>query len=163
MKRTIIKLLNDQPFFGYMLVYMPRRWSKETTSACITFDKLEIELLVNKEYFKAQTPDQQMGTLLHEMYHVAFMHPMKFRSLGVQVAGTHEIFNIAADMAVNSFLTEIQLLPTDPIPEWCDFPRHKSLEYYYEQLLGNQKAMEKLKEKCGALMPKHEWPDRVPA
>ena len=86
--------------------------------------------------FVAKTPvDELAGVLLHETAHLLLTHHKRFRS-----DMDHDLWNVAADLAINSMLTSAGIkLPTNGLfPKDHGLPDGKSAEWYYRELSQKQ-------------------------
>lgn len=129
------ELLYKMPFIGTVamsLDIIPVRDTSLETAACdgkrIFFDI---------DFLSRLDEDETVFILAHEVWHAVMSHMLRYEGRIL------EIFNIAADMEVNSILSECGFKMIDgiilPETEPYKFKRGLSLEEYYELLLRKNK------------------------
>ncbi len=131
--KLAIDLLLEEPFFGQLLVAMVKR--KLTNHLPIALDLVSStgpDLLLNEAIWLngSYTRDQKVTMIKHELLHLIFAHPV--RALRFSNA---DLFDIAADLCVQSFLN----IKQDLVP---DLPPYRSAAFYYE-LLSNLERNER--------------------
>ena len=78
----------------------------------------------------------------HQVLHVVFKHILRSREFG-----NKQLFNIAADLAVNQYIEQRQLLEqASKIEDFPDFKldRGQSVDYYYKRLMEELDEMDKM-------------------
>jgi predicted metal-dependent peptidase len=135
----IYKLLDQEPFFSAL----SRRINKSKTTAIPTAgvrinpNSGRFEMFYNPEFFESLTPKQRLGVLKHEFYHLIFNHV----SGRVPPEGLTKAWNIATDLAINSFLIgelpENGCFPT--VEPFQDYPVEMSAEWYLAKLKSDPK------------------------
>lgn len=131
MERLIKQMMIEDPFYGFFLTTIERRYSTEVPTLAVCFDrKMNARLLVNREFFEKYDDKQKLALLKHEMLHLAFKHLMLSDSFRDQ-----QLFNIAADIEVNSY---VKNLPDGALlaEDFGLSPRQGTM-YYYNKLAGN--------------------------
>lgn len=155
-RRVILR----EPYYGFMLLGVNKRVSKEVPTAAVHFKGVAIELLVNADHWFSIPENEQDGTLIHELLHVAFGHLTNWRHLQRDNA---ELANIAMDIEVN------QYVPEGKTGEgWCTleyFEKElgitlepfRGCKYYYETLLSHsnsdkfEQLLKKMREKASSI------------
>ena len=94
--RTKVKLMTlpNSVFISTVLFSLNLRVTKQVPTAGTD----GLELLVNEEYFLQLTPDERVGLLFHETFHVVFNHMARGKDLEQKrynIAGDHVINNLA--------------------------------------------------------------------
>lgn len=117
---------------------------------------------VNVEYFKAESLDAQVADLCHELGHKMFLHPSRVAFRDPQ------LWNIAADMAINSLLKDNGFnINPPPAGDWCyDAKYHGWLaETIYADLVRRDKEddpqMPKLPQRRADLVKPQGTPEEV--
>ena len=123
-KSALIWLRTDHPFFGTLAFHAEIKIGNvvETAGTDGRF------LYFNAEFVKGLSKPELLGLLLHEILHIALLHPMR--------RGTRDPmgWNIAADIVVNGI---IQKLTSYQLPSGAVVKQslaHLSVEEVYEQL-----------------------------
>ena len=98
----------------------------------------------NPDFMNALPLKHQMGIIVHELYHLIFMHVTKRNVLDKRLAS---LWNVATDMAINSLIGEDWLpafalmpgrAPLKGDPDMIKFiqnaPKNQASDYYFEEL-----------------------------
>ena len=132
--RTVIGLLNDEPFFAHLLGSIPREISDRTQTVGLELNSFGPRLLINEQYYlkTLRSESQRRAVIKHEALHVAFSHFC--RGSGTQIK---DLLDIAADLVVNQFV-RASSLPDDAVT-LATFPElqlkpNDTLENYYAAL-----------------------------
>lgn len=128
---VIIKLLIEQPYYGYVASSVTLVESEKIdTIRMASIPSLKI--YYNPEWFESLPIDQQKGVILHELLHVIFMH--QYRRMNREIL----LWSVACDMAVNEMISK-RLLFKDAITVEKlsqklkrNIERNKNAEYYYD-------------------------------
>ena len=154
-----IKLFVSEPFLGGICANVIRyeNWKVPTAYIGYNLEDKNIVLGYNPEFMARLTKLQRQWVIKHEIYHLCLQHILGRANTNRK---TKQIFNIAADLAVNSLLGkenmfEYALMP-GMFPKNCkdqaagelieSFKPEQSTEYYMEAL---RRFVEKnQKEKC---------------
>lgn len=129
MRHMILNPDSKTTFYAKLLQKMARVETEQVTFAAVGVEKTGITLFYNPKALGSLSYDQLVYVLCHEILHVIFRHQ-------VRAGGTiTERDNVAADLAVNSLLGDIDL----PIlfagkPPFQDIPAGKSYEWYFKNL-----------------------------
>ena len=86
----------DSAFFSTVCFSLKHIWDDTIPTACTD----GVEIRFNPGFFMQQTPAQQLGLLLHETLHVAFLHPLRLQGRNPRK------WNYAADYVTNDILIE---------------------------------------------------------
>lgn len=126
------KILITDPFYGFVLMSLNKRFdNKVVDTACVTVSGINYELVVNEDYWNASSEEQQLATLKHELLHVCLFHLEMFGDFP-----NRELFNIAADMEVNSYIDKVQDDDFVRAENW-GFPVRQGVKWYYEHIQQN--------------------------
>jgi len=105
MENIIKKMLIEEPYYGFLLTTIERRYVDKTVipTLAVCFDKkMNAQLLVNKEFFDRHSDSEKLALLKHEMLHLAFKHLVMSDSFPDK-----RLFNVAADLEVNSYVENL--------------------------------------------------------
>ncbi len=139
----------DKSFWSFVIAKMQITVGRDVPTAAAGFHDNNYQLYINDIFFDNMTLNERMGVLIHECMHVVLKH--LFRK------GTrdHQLFNVAADMALN------QSIPRDWLPEGAIFPdlfkdekgktwkEGLTAEQYYYLLKEEQKKQQQEKDENG--------------
>jgi predicted metal-dependent peptidase len=131
MENIIKKMLIEEPFYGFLLTSIERRYVDKSVvpTLAVCFDKkMNAQLLVNKEFFDMFNDDQKLALLKHEMLHLAFKHLVMSDSFSDK-----KLFNIAADLEVNGYIEGLP--PGGLVAADYGFETCQGTMYYYKQLM----------------------------
>lgn len=130
-KEIIMKLLIEQPFYGYVASSV----SLVETEKVATIKMAAIpELIIyyNPKWFESLSTGNKMGTVIHELLHVILLHP--YRRGNRQVI----LWSVACDMAVNELMPAKYLFSDAVTVDQMErklrktIEHHKDAEYYYD-------------------------------
>ena len=142
------RLLHSEPFFTAISRRIQKRSSSSVPTAGVYFDEksLQLNMVYNPKFFEKLTEKEKQAVIKHEYYHVVLGHITDRLPKDKE---NRMIWNIAADLAINSFLK-------NELPKNCcvpgvapfeKFPEKECAEWYYNKLL---KDKEKYLKQCGA-------------
>lgn len=136
--RTKLKLFmtKDRPtFFGSLMSNLAFIWSSDIKTAQTN----GITICWNPYWFMRLPPETRVTVLLHELWHVALMHPLRCM-LGMY---DPEVHNIACDIWINWNLQRQGYTFDGTRPQWWQsYPfQNESVEVIYENLMANAKAI----------------------
>ena len=133
--QILVEILFQEPFFGHLAANLLREVREDITdTALILQSDSTMVLAVNPAFWRQAdlTTAQRYGAVKHELLHLALLHPFRKREFP-----NLTLYNIAADLVVNQFLTEDQMRPDlirlDRLQGLAWEP-NRSLGYYYRQL-----------------------------
>lgn len=154
-----IKLYVNESFLGGVCANITRCEDWKVPTAYIGFNPQDLSIVMgyNPEFMACLTSKQREWVIKHEIYHLCLQHILGRTNTNRK---TRQIFNIAADLAVNSFLGEENMfeyaLMPGKMPKNCkdsesgkliqSFRVFESTEYYMEAL--RKFAEKKQQEKC---------------
>ena len=159
----LVKLLLHEPFFSAMLRRVSKTKSYSIPTAGVTVKDTDFFLLWNPKFVMSLESIAVRGLLKHECYHLIFNH-CTTRKQDPQM-----MWNIAADLAINSLIDEAELpqggfIPGKPfdlskiadpekLEKWskfsdliASFPKGQASEWYMAQLKKDENAQECCKE-----------------
>ena len=98
LNKTKVKLMSapDTTFFTTVLFSLRHLWDYNIPTACTNGR----EIRYNPDFFMKHTPAQRLGLLLHETYHVIFMHMLRVNGRNMAK------WNVATDYAINILLID---------------------------------------------------------
>ena len=121
------QLIITDPFYGIFLLSLNKSYSDQVPTAAVCRDGINCKLLVNKDFWNSLTDTQQLAILKHELMHICFKHI----TMHVDFDNT-ELFNIAADMEVNSYIDGLPDGHIDASNYGLGYK--KGTKYYYNAL-----------------------------
>lgn len=133
--RATKTLLLNKPFYGLFLLGMKKTFSDKTKSASVEIKDIDLELLINEEYFLSITKEQRVGLLEHEVLHICLGHVEFYSHHNNTMAS-----NVAMDLVINQLIKEENLPPKavtiNSIRKKFNvsLPSEKSTEFYYTEL-----------------------------
>lgn len=144
-----IKAFKEFPFFSYILEHIRIFISKEVPTAGI--DGMG-KMYINEEFFGKLTLQQQLGTIVHEIMHVALDHAVRGKGRPATVNGAR-VINIAADISINDMLVKNKIT----IPECGIIPANDEVTVFGITIQNiPDKSMEDIyNELCGQLQEKY--------
>lgn len=92
--KVSILLDNKVAFYSYLLMNLNVSYDTTIPTACTN----GIFIKVNPEFFRSLSPDERIFVLLHEVLHVAFLHPLRGGERH------HKRWRYACDFAINLLL-----------------------------------------------------------
>ncbi len=150
----LLNLYREEPFLGTVSMSVTKRLDFVAKTAYMAVksvsNRYELMLGLNPDFFRALSPKQRRGVLMHELYHLIFQHLFS-RAPGDKHYAT--LWNWATDLAINTIIGEENLPDMCLIPgkanidsdtgkeitgPYHDFiknaPLMKSSDYYFEEL-----------------------------
>lgn len=120
------------PYFIPLATYSRFIPSKEISTFGISAD---LKVLYNESFCVLLDDKEMVFVILHEFMHVLHNHMERYKPFIGKYS--HEILNIAADMEINSILSEdknydYSILSTCVLPEHFKYPKRLSMEQYLE-------------------------------
>ena len=143
--REFIQLMQEEPFLGGMSMHIPKiaDWKVDTAYVCCDKNG-NIKMGYNPDFMRSLSVNHRMGVIMHEIFHVAFMHIAE-RSVADRKRA--RLWNVATDLAINS------IIGGDKLPDFClmpgrapksddpklaalikSFPKHESADWYMARL-----------------------------
>tara|TARA_B100000035_G_scaffold276433_2_gene254077 strand:+ start:774 stop:2039 length:1266 start_codon:yes stop_codon:yes gene_type:complete len=165
LEKSLVHLLRKEPFFSSFYRAFRKQPNDDIPTAGVSVANGNIMFYYNREFFKSLTPEERIGLLKHEAYHIIFEHCTERKR------DPHLIWNYATDLAINSLIPEHELpegglIPGMPIPESISslpdpnmqkasekiyeliksFPKEESSEWYFEKLMDLQEEFEDMQK-----------------
>jgi predicted metal-dependent peptidase len=131
-------LLQAEPFFAALSLKVNKIATSNVPTAGVRLNKdsQRFEMVYNPAFFDKLTKEQKLGVIKHEYYHLVLLHVTDRKPADESMFKT---WNIAADLAINSFLV-------NELPAGCcmpgegpfkDYPPKQAAEWYYTKLLND--------------------------
>ena len=169
-------LMLKEPFYGLFLIGLNKKWSERISTACVSLNRINVELTINPDFWNSKPAPVQVGVLKHELLHIAFHHLMSYRHL---LEENRDLANIAMDMEINQYIDK-SMLWEDPEPILpalfpdLNLDLKAGTHYYYDQLKQEcDKNNQILDDMCQAMqdgkesftmpdgteveLPQHDW------
>lgn len=144
-----IKLYVNEPFLGGVCANIIRYEDWKVPTAYIGFNPQDMSIVLgyNPEFMAQLTKHQREWVIKHEIYHLCLQHILGRANTNRK---TRQIFNIAADLAVNSLLGkehmfEYALMPGQ-FPKNCKDPAAGQLIQSFKLLESTEHYMESLRK-----------------
>ena len=157
LQNAVIQLLKREPYYGWMMLEVnyleitdPKERAKYTT-ACIDGRG---RLRINTEFFAELTPTQRVGILKHELLHLIYRHPAEMARIQ-----NKERWNIACDLAINSYLTEVPHSGKwrGVFAEDFKLPPGLTAYEYYDKMPKDDETIRLIVSQSGGSIPTHVW------
>lgn len=160
----LVRLMWKEPFFARVLRGIKKTKTEQIPTAGVLAKDGEALFFWNPKFLAGLNPDQVMGLLKHECYHLVFEHTTTRKH------EPHIIWNYATDLAINSLINESELPEGGLIPgkafkeltqeqidqmgekaaarynmvsqKIASFPREKHSEWYFAELMKDPEVKE---------------------
>jgi predicted metal-dependent peptidase len=135
LSQCIVALLMEEPFYAHILGSVVRRITKEIPTLGVAIKDKKLILLVNEDFFMEtlKTKEEKIGALKHEVLHLVLKHISR-KPIECKIP---ELWNIAADLVVNQYISPWKL-PETAVTLMnfsdLDLPLEASIEEYYDRL-----------------------------
>lgn len=141
-----LRAARDQPYMAAALFAMvPVSTPGHETFSVDARWRLYVDMATAREWGVAGTA----AVLLHEAHHLVRDHHRRAVDAGALEADAHNLWNYAADAAINDDLVaDGQPLPDPLLPHHLDAPPHRTEEWYFEALL--QRVERQRSRPCGS-------------
>lgn len=96
--RVGIMMKENTAFISSVMMSLSFRWDDKIPTACTN----GLEIRINPDFFESLPPKQRVFLLLHETWHVAFMHVTRCFDMGYDP----QKWNYAADYVINIMLVD---------------------------------------------------------
>lgn len=127
-EKAFKRLLIAKPFYGLFCLSLPKTITRKTETLMVGQAGINLEMLINPDFWQEHTDDEQIALLTHELSHICLQHMFLWDSFEDK-----ELFNIACDMEVNSY---IENLPSDAcLPSQIGLENGLGVKKYYEELV----------------------------
>ncbi len=132
--KTSIKLILQEPFYGHFFMGLVKMIDETTPTMAVSLrGKNSLFLLVNPEFWESMTPEHRYGVVKHEILHILFKHLFMTHQFGNKY-----VFNLAADILVNQYISENQLpkgaILLEMFPD-LNLEREQTVKHYYDKLM----------------------------
>lgn len=126
---NISQLVSFRPIFGTVFLYLNKTISWDMPTMGVgPIRRVDLALYYNPDFVISMNPNQLKAVLIHEALHILLHHIDRGKNYGYNP----KMFNIAADMAIN---THIKNLPEFAVlPKQIGQPNDLSAEAYYKVL-----------------------------
>jgi predicted metal-dependent peptidase len=100
----LLRFLERTPFFAELSRHIRKVPSRTLPTAGVAYSKTTDDLVMywNPEFVTGLDPAEFNGLMTHELYHIIFQH------ITLRRKTPHRMWNIAADLAINSLIVEEQ-------------------------------------------------------
>lgn len=142
---ALVEVLHSEPFSSEISMRTPKVQNWNVDTAYVASDKeANIHLGYNPDFMRSLPFAHKVGVIIHEILHIAFGHIAERAPANKRDA---KIFNIAADLAINS------IIGVSRLPDFClmpgrapktddpqlaalikGFPKLESTDYYFNRL-----------------------------
>lgn len=129
--RTVFRILYESPRLGSLLCFLPKRplLGCESIGICLEKDTGKFSMVYDPEFII--TNKKYLKDLIkHELYHLIFLHPLRILQKEYP-----DIYNIACDCSVNSYIKKENLPPGAIFAYQFNMDKYNSSDYYYDELL----------------------------
>ncbi len=124
-------LILEQPFYGYVLVALEKKFSESIPTACVALNGINTLLVFNPTFWNQLTDLKKKGLVLHELGHIIYFHLTDYEHLK-----NKEVANISMDVYINC------KIPRDWLPPGAHLPEH-----YLKQGVSSQDSTNQIYDK----------------
>lgn len=112
-----LALYMREPFLGAISMAVTKEIDRNVPTAYVTFRGSTNELIMgyNPDFFRKLTPNERMGVIKHELYHIIFGHLY-------EMPKDKFLWNVATDLAINSIIGK------DNLPSSALVPGHRPID-----------------------------------
>ena len=136
-EKAFKRLLIKNPFYGLFCLSLPKEVTRKIPTLCISREGINCKLNINPDFWEQHTDDEQLAMLQHELSHICLQHMFMCESFK-----DHQLFNIAADAEVNSYIDNLPSNAVTAASLQADygipFKDGMGTKKYYELLSQNQ-------------------------
>lgn len=133
LSRDAYSLMSEEPFFARVFARLDKFASTGIPTAGVRYnpEKVRFEFIYNPRFMESLERLGRRDVCVHELYHIILDHCTS-RSVSAEL---HRHWNIATDLAINSYL--------DNLPEGCckpgvgrfaEYPPFKAADWYFNKL-----------------------------
>lgn len=102
----------NRPFYGFIIDEMTLQITQKTATAHVEVSSTGVAMALNPDFLALLPLRHRVGVIMHECLHIMNLHISRLKSaIGAYGRGVILISNIAADLAVNSLLSDPRDLP----------------------------------------------------
>lgn len=157
---VIKKLMQKNPYYGFFAIGLNKEFNDSIPTLAVQRDGINNKLLINRNFWLNQTPNQRYGSIMHELLHIILYHLLDFDDWMKKAHGNHQILNIAMDLEVQSYVWqegEDYLTPgviADTFfRKYPDLPKYAGTNFYIDFLEKLKAAKEKQQQEQGGNQP----------
>ena len=153
-EEMVVSLVQTKPFYAHFIQQMNRIETEKVPTLGVNITE-RINLYFNPKFLEGLKFDERVACLEHEVLHL--LHLLLFRGNGKN----HGIFNIACDLAINTFIGNLPRIAL--MPKLFGFEDGQTAEWYYKKLNENaEKLQAKIEKAGGSMLDDHDlWKDSV--
>ena len=137
----VYRLLQKEPFYAHISRNIDKQATTTIPTAGVRVNKetQQFEMVYNIDFFLTLSDDEKAAVLIHEFDHIVYGHVTG----RLPAEGMTKLWNIAADLAINSHIPNIPKMACIPGKgAYAQLPSGKAAEFYFEEL-------KKMKEESG--------------
>ncbi len=147
-KTHLAILLQGEPFLAQFSLRLDKMENSSISTCGVRLNNktMKYEFCYNSEFMNSLEPKHAVGVLKHEFYHLILGHVTN--RLINKDPNAMKLWNIAADLAINSYIHEelpdIALVPGEK--QFSELPKYQSAEWYYDYITSNEEDFKELLE-----------------
>ncbi|HOW87332.1 MAG TPA: VWA-like domain-containing protein [Candidatus Omnitrophota bacterium] len=151
-EEMVVSLVQTKPFYAHFIQQMNRIETEKIPTLGVNIRE-RINLYFNPRFLEGLAFDERVACLEHEVLHLLHLH--LFRGDGKN----HRIFNIACDLAINTYIENLPKIAL--LPKLFGFEDEQTAEWYYKKLCENSEKLATKIAKAGeSMLDDHElWED----
>lgn len=93
------KLMFKEPFYGMFLMGINKVISNQIDTACVAPQNINLQLVINPDYWEKQEENTRLAILKHELLHITMFHLNHFDRYS-----NKKLYNVAADLEINQYI-----------------------------------------------------------
>lgn len=125
--QAVVKIIRREPFYGLFLLGLNKYFDPKIPTACVRKNGINVELVINEDYWTGLEDKYKIALLLHECGHILYGHLFMLKDFA-----DSKRFNDASDLQVNSYLWDVH--PDWLHPSQFNLEEGRGTKYYYEHL-----------------------------
>lgn len=148
---VVTKLIFSNPYFGNFATRMKIKESSRVDKIEVTYYP-QLRLYYNREWFETLNSNEAEGYLLHELLHLALLHPVRIDSR------RRDLWSIACDITVNQYIEEKY-----HVSDWITIEKlalilgirikyYQNAEFYYDLIISNLEKLDVIQSKGEAII-----------
>jgi predicted metal-dependent peptidase len=139
-EKVIVSLIKTKPFYAHFLQQMNRIETERIPTLGVNLTD-RINLFFNPVFLEGLNPKARIACLEHEVLHLLNLHLFRGKEL------EERLFNIAADLAINPFISNLPSCAL--LPEQFGLEEGNTAEWYYAKLVKERDEVERRIAKAG--------------
>lgn len=148
LEKMIVTLIKTKPFYAHFIQQMNRIETEKIPTLAVNITE-RINLFFNSKFLEGLKPEERVACLEHEVLHLLNLHLFRGKDKNAR------IFNVACDLAINSFIANLPKMAL--LPEHFGLEEGKTAEWYYAELVKEQDAFEQaLVKSRAAILDDHD-------